>query len=750
MSHSMDEALQAFITESLDLLEKMEAALLEIEQRPDDAETLNAVFRAAHTIKGSAGIFGLNDIVAFTHVAENVLDEARKGHVRFDAQLSSLFLAVGDHIRELVHLVVHGRAQDADGQARGDALVQRMQAILGRGGKPEPSAEAVSEPATASSDGAAVPAGGVHSDNWHLSLRFGIDTIRDGFDPLSFVRYLCTLGQIDQIITVTDSVPALSDLEPDACHLGFEINLRTDVDKATIEGAFDFIRNDSLVRILPPHSKVSEYTALIAALPEPDLRLGEMLVRCGTLTQAELDAALDAQTVSACEGKPMVALGQLLVDNQQVRPEVVDAALARQTQLREGRSQGETHMLRVDAAKLDHLIDLVGELIIAGAGANLIARKHKIKDLIQSTYEVARLMEEVRDSALNLRMVQIGGTFNRFQRVVRDVSQELGKDIALQITGAETELDKTVVEQLADPLTHLVRNAMDHGIESAERRATANKPAQGTVGLHARHEAGQVVIEVTDDGGGLGKARILSKAIERGLVAPDASLSDKDIFNLVFQPGFSTAEQISKLSGRGVGMDVVKRSITALRGSIDLSSTEGVGTTVCIRLPLTLAIIDGFLMGVGKSAYVVPLSMVVECIEMSRQQASGKDWLDLRGEVLPLVRLRELYEIDGEPGRRQNVVVVQGGGKRVGLVVDQLMGELQTVIKPLGKVFQNVRGVGGFTILGTGAVALLLDVPNLVAQVTDDCEAGFLHKRLSTLPGPPSLTSPRPALLDAL
>ncbi len=525
----------------------------------------------------------------------------------------------------------------------------------------------------------------------------------------------------------------LSQLEPDACHLGFEINFRSEADKATIDGAFDFIRDDSLVRILPPHGKISEYTDLIAELPESDLRLGEMLVRCGTLTQAELDAALDTQTVDAHEGKPIPALGNLLVERHQVHPEVIDAALAKQTQVREASRQSDTNMLRVDAAKLDHLIDLVGELIIAGAGANLIARKHKMKDLIQSTSEVARLMEEVRDSALNLRMVQIGGTFNRFQRVVRDVSQELGKDIALKITGAETELDKTVVEKLADPLTHLVRNAMDHGIESAERRAAAGKPPQGTVSLHAKHEAGQVVIEVSDDGGGLTKERILRKGIERGLVSPDVVLTERDIFNLVFQPGFSTAETVSNLSGRGVGMDVVKRSINALRGTIDLRSVEGVGTTVCIRLPLTLAIIDGFLLGVGRSSYVVPLSMVVECIEMSRQQVNHKDWLDLRGEVLPLIRLRELYDIDGEPGRRQNVVVVQGGGKRVGLVVDQLMGELQTVIKPLGKVFQHVRGVGGFTILGSGAVALLLDVPNLVNQVTYQSEAGF-HD--STHPAP--------------
>ncbi len=729
----LDEALQAFITESRELLERMEEALLLIEQQPDDAETINAIFRAAHTIKGSAGIFGLNDIVAFTHVAENVLDDVRKGRIRFDGTLANLFLAVADHIHALVELIANGLEADEVCRQAGATLITRMEAVLdvahcelapadtqdARPGKP---GEAYTAQDAASSHV-------VDTDNWHISIRFGRDTMREGFDPLSFVRFLTTLGEIVHIVTLVENVPPLSELDPDECHLGFEIGFRSQADKATIEGAFEFVREDSQIRILPPRSRISEYTNLIAALPESELRLGEILIRCGTLTRAELDAALDEQTVSGHEGRPIEPLGQMLIERAQVHPDVVDAALVKQSKTRESR-QSDTNLLRVDAAKLDHLIDLVGELIIAGAGAHLIARKHKIKDLTQATSAVSRLMEEVRDSALNLRMVQIAGTFNRFQRVVRDVSQELNKDIALKISGAETELDKTVVEKLADPLTHLVRNAMDHGIESAERRAAAGKPAQGTVSLHAQHEAGQVVIEVSDDGGGLAKERILKKGIERGLVAPDAALSDKDIFNLVFQPGFSTAEQISNLSGRGVGMDVVKRSINALRGTIDLRSTEGVGTTVCIRLPLTLAIIDGFLLGVGKSSYVVPLSMVVECIEMSRQQATDKDWLDLRGEVLPLVRLRELYEIEGEPGRRQNVVVVQGGGKRVGLVVDQLMGELQTVIKPLGKVFQHVRGVGGFTILGSGAVALLLDVPNLVTQVTQQSEAGFHPRQL--------------------
>ncbi|TAK88746.1 MAG: chemotaxis protein CheA [Aquabacterium sp.] len=710
-----DEAMTAFITEARDLLEKMEEALLHIEQQPHDTETINAIFRAAHTIKGSAGIFGLDEIVAFTHVAESLLDEVRQGHIRFDAELSSLMLAVGDHIRDLVDRLDAGSQPDQACRDQGQTLIQQLQARLQQ--------DAAGLPDNEGQD----PNSLVDSDHWHISLRFGRETIREGFDPLSFIRFLTTFGEIVHIVTLTDNVPALSQLDPDETHLGFEISFKSDADKGTIDGAFDFVRDDSLIRIMPPRSKISEYTALIAELPESDLRLGEILLRCGTLTQTELDAALDAQTVQGHQGLPIAPLGHMLVETGQVHPAVIDAALAKQTQSRGGRNT-ETHQLRVDAAKLDRLIDLVGELVIAGAGAALVARKHKAKDLIQATSAVARLMEEVRDCALNLRMVQIGGTFNRFQRVVRDVSQELGKDIVLKISGAETELDKTVVDKLADPLTHLVRNAMDHGIENAERRLLAGKSAQGTVSLHAYHEAGHVVIEVADDGGGLSKDRILRKAVERGLVAPDINLSDSEIYQLIFQPGFSTADQVSNLSGRGVGMDVVKRSIAALRGTIDIKTQEGLGTIMSIRMPLTLAIIDGFLLGVGKSAYVVPLGMVVECMELSSRQTANRDWLDLRGEVLPLIRLRELYDIEGEPGRRQNVVVVNGGGKRVGLVVDQLMGEAQTVIKPLGKVFQQVRGIGGFTILGSGSVALLLDVPNLVAQVTHESEAGLLSQ----------------------
>jgi two-component system chemotaxis sensor kinase CheA len=404
-----------------------------------------------------------------------------------------------------------------------------------------------------------------------------------------------------------------------------------------------------------------------------------------------------------------------------VQPELVDAALNKQKEVRLRQTQ-EARYIRVHADKLDELINLVGELVIAGAGAGLLAQRQGNGAMQEATALMSRLVDEIRDGALRLRMVPIGETFSRFQRVVRDVSKDLGKDIELVITGAETELDKSVVEKIGDPLTHLVRNSMDHGIESAEARAARGKPVKGRLRLNAYHDSGSIVIEVGDDGGGLNKDRILEKAIERGIVGPNQNLSDREIYNLIFEAGFSTADAVSNLSGRGVGMDVVRRNIEALRGMVELDSTPGEGTTVRIRLPLTLAIIDGFLVGVGDSAYVVPLEMVLECVELSdadRRALTQRAYINLRGEVLPFVRLHDHFEVAGKGSRRENIVVVQYGGRKAGLVVDQLMGEFQTVIKPLGKMFTRVKGISGSTILGTGEVALILDVQALIQQAAE-------------------------------
>lgn len=707
----MDEVLKIFIAESRELLELMEEALLVLESAPEDTDTINAIFRAAHTIKGSAGLFGLDLIVDFTHIAESVLDRIRNGELHFDETLTALFLQVGDHLGKLITHLDEGHALeqlDAESLEQNRQLGEHLSAYMAPPRNPEglPTQHERIERSTQD---------GLSADHWHLSLRFGPDTLRNGMDPLSLLRYLNTFGRIVNIVPLLDRMPPAAEMDPETCYLSFEVAFASDADKATIEGAFEFVREDSLIRILPPHSKSNEYLELIRALPEEDMRLGEILMRCGTLTAAELQDVLHAQVQGQQEAEAR-PIGQVLMEESLVQPPVIAAALQKQQQVKESRSN-ENNLIRVDASKLDQLINLVGELIIAGAGARMTAQQCGHAEMLESTEQLSRLVEEVRDSALTLRMVQIGATFNRFQRVVRDVSREIGKDIALSISGGETELDKTVVERITDPLTHLVRNAMDHGIEPLAVRQARGKPGQGNVRLNAYHDAGSIVLEVADDGGGLDPQRILAKARERGLISEGQVLTEKETFNLIFEPGFSTADQVSNLSGRGVGMDVVKRNISALRGNIELDSVLGEGTCVRIRLPLTLAIIDGFLVGVGQAGYVIPLDLVEECIELEPGACQDRGHISLRGEVLPFIRLRELFDEEGQPPRRENVVVVSYAGQRAGLVVDHLMGEFQTVIKPLGKLFGNCRGVGGFTILGSGAVALILDTPSLLTDL---------------------------------
>ncbi len=697
----LDDALHTFILESRELLQDMESALLA--GTPGQDETINAIFRAAHTIKGSAGLFGLDHVVGFTHVVESVLDRLREGGLALDEALVALLLACCDHIKELIDALDGGRMEaDLQLEARGAPLVAQLGAYLAPG------------PASAPADTPAPPSG-AGAARWHISLRFGSEVLRNGMDPLAFIRYLGRLGSILHVATIPDALPGLEDLDPEACSLGFEIALASEAGKAEIEDVFEFVREDCRLGILPASSRIGEFVRLIDALPEDPARLGEILVRCGSVTERELEAALREQSRGRLDAS---LIGEVLVEQGSVPPALVDAALNKQKAAVDQKASQESRSIRVDADKLDHLINLIGELITAGASANLVARRHRIAELQECTSTLASLVEEVRDSALQLRMVKIGATFNRFQRVVHDVSREIGKDIGLVISGEETELDKTVVEKIADPLTHLVRNAIDHGIEAAELRLARGKPARGTVRLNAYHDSGNIVIEVGDDGGGLKRERILAKALERGLVEPGRVLSDSEIYALIFEPGFSTADQVTSLSGRGVGMDVVKSNIAALRGSVDIASEEGRGTTVSVRLPLTLAIIDGFLVGVGKTAFVVPLDTIEECVEFSCEP--GHDYTNLRGEVLPFVRLRSLFGIAGEPARRESIVVVSQGGRKAGLVVDSLLGEFQTVIKPLGKMFNRVACISGSTILGSGEVALIVDVPALLRQVGHD------------------------------
>lgn len=734
---SLEQAYQTFIEECHELLQEMEQSLLEIDQSGPSGEMINSVFRAAHTIKGSSGLFGLDEIVAFTHVVESVLDRVRDGSVTISGKLVGLLLLCKDHILKLIESIENMQLMiEASDKAAELDLIQQLNQYLA------PGVASMS----AMTDAAAVKpekhdaemevdseADMIASGFWHISVHFGKDVLRNGMDPLSFLRYLQTLGTIRHLVTIDTKLPRLDEFDPESCFLGFEISFDSDADKQAIEDVFEFVREDCLLHVMPPRSRIDHYVALIEGMPAEDMKLGEILVECGTLTERELEQVL---AVQARSGDVSLMTGELVVDSKLASADVVEAALRQQGVTRKDKDK-RSHSVRIDAGKLDSLINLIGELVIAGASIESEVRAIGRESLTEAALPMVRLIEEVRDGALNLRMVPIGDTFNRFQRVVRDVSQELDKQIELTISGGDTELDKSVIEKITDPLTHLVRNAVDHGIEDSAQREREGKSPVGKVSLNAYHESGSIVIEVSDDGAGINADRVLAKAYDSGLVSSESELSEQDIFQLIFEPGFSTASQVSNISGRGVGMDVVRRNIEALRGNIEISSKPGQGTTMRIRLPLTLAIIDGFLMAVGESSFVVPLDIVEECIELTADSGianSNRNFINLRGEPLPFINLRRFFNEKGAAGKRENIVVVRYGNQRAGLVVDQLMGEFQTVIKPMGAIFEKLKGISGSTILGSGEVALILDAPALIQMASkgaslegDRTPSAYLH-----------------------
>lgn len=715
----MDELKQVFLQESFEQLDALESLLLELENRPDDETTLNGIFRAAHTIKGAAGMVECTAVESFAHVVENVLDRLRNHEIAVSTKLAALMLGCTDHLRVLV-------ANEAGvAQMAGEEIEAQGARLLIQLGEYGPGGQIFASPKAVESGVERIPQSSSAQNCWHISVRFGREVLRQGMDPENFLRFLGTLGDIRHLETLADAIPAAAEMDPEVCYLGFEITLESSADKQAIEDIFAFVRDECRLAILPPNSKVADYLDLIRNLPEDSLRLGEILVRVGALTADELAEGLRTQAVPA-DAPEARQIGEILVAQQVVQPELVVAAVAKQAQVSEKKAQ-DAKLIRVPADKLDHLINLVGELVIAGAATSLLAHTRRDGELIEASSLLTRLVEEIRDASLQLRTVQIGETFNRFHRLVRDACKDLGKDVQLVINGGETELDKSIVEKIGDPLMHLVRNSLDHGIEAPAVREAAGKAPQGTLFLNAFHDAGNIVIEVGDDGAGLNRNKILAKAIERGLVDAEAHLSDREVFDLIFAPGLSTADHVTNLSGRGVGMDVVRRNLQALRGTINVDSQSGQGTRLTLRLPLTLAIIDGFLVVSGNRSYVIPLDAVVECIERPESEHE-RNYFNLRGQVLPAVCLREIFNLPGERPARESVVVVQYAGQRAGIVVDRLAGELQAVIKPLGAIFRHLQGIGGSTILGSGEVALILDISALIKI------SGQLEQRLIARP----------------
>jgi len=640
------DPVAAFRVEAGELLDQVEQNLLDLGDRLDDRDLIDAVFRGLHTLKGSGAMFGFDALAGFTHHCETAFDRVRKGLAPLTAGLVEVILSAMDHMRALV--------EGAAPAEIGNAILARLQQSV---------AERAAPVAPAAS-------------GWRLRFRLPPEAMANGTNPLALLDELRGLGTC-RVTALTDAIPPLADLVPTECHVGWEVELRGAIARDDIDDVFIFVMDDMELTV-EPLAPATEVPVLPAA----------------TLPAAVVAAAPPADSAPV-------------------------AAPPAETPTRTAKS-GES--VRVPAERLDELMDRVGELVIVQSRLSQLAHGHHAGAagelaLRSIAEEIERLASELRDTMMVLRMVPVASLFNRFRRLVHDLARETGKTIELTTDGETTEVDKTVIERLADPMIHLIRNACDHGVGTAEQRISVGKSPVGHIHLSAQQAGGEVRIAIRDDGRGLDRVRIRAKAEAQGLIQPGQAMSDHELFQLIFHPGFSTAAQITNLSGRGVGMDVVKRTIESLRGAIDISSIDGQGSTITLRIPLTLAIIDGLLVRVGEGRYVIPLAAVEECLELSLEEdlrSRGRSFITLRDRLVPFLRLREMFETGTRPDPHQKIVVIATGAERVGLVVDQIIGSHQTVIKSMSPLHRRVATFSGATILGDGGVALILDVVQLV------------------------------------
>lgn len=652
---------EVFLAEASELLDRLETTLLDLGDRPGDSALVDTAFRALHTIKGSGAMFGFDRVAAFTHDFETAFDLVRRGEVPISADLVNISLSAKDYIRTLI--------EDPDSTAPviGEAILAELERLVGRAQAqpampPQPEAPAPEMPDAGTA-------------GWRIGIAFAPEVLRNGTNPLALLDELRELGPCTVVPRLAD-LPDLAALDPERLALGWDVTLRGAATREAIEDVFLFVRDDMVLTLAPLDDR--------APAPAP--------------VAVPLPAAPAPVPVAQPPAKPAASEAE------------------RRGPARGSEPRGSSTM-RVEAERLDELLDRVGELVIAQARLSQLAGHHADAGLQTIAEEIERLSAQLRDTTMSIRMVPIGALFGRFRRLVHDLSGDLGKPVTFVTDGEETELDKTVIERLADPLVHLIRNAIDHGIEDPARRGASGKDPTGRITLGAEHVGAQVHVTVRDDGAGLDVARIRAKAEERGLVAPGTPLTDQQVYQFLFAPGFSTAQQISALSGRGVGMDVVKKTIEALRGSIDITTEPGAGTAIVLRLPLTLAIIEGLLIRVGDGRYVLPLAAVEECVELPEgdRSARGRDFLNIRGDLVPFLRLRSLFAATGEPDPYQKVIIVSVGEARFGLVADQILGNHQTVIKSLSKLHADVTTFSGATILGDGTAALIIDPAQLMA-----------------------------------
>lgn len=678
---------EVFRQEASELFEVLEGALLDLGQRPDDRELVDSAFRALHTIKGSGAMFGFDKVASFTHEFETAFDRVRKGEIKPTQELISVALAAKDYIRTLIE-----DPQSTD-DIIGEAILDDLKRFVSSDQPAAPVAEIAEAPPLAPVESKQV--------GWHLYLEFESHILRNGSNPLDLLEDLCKLGPCF-VVPVTDGIPFLDEMEPEDCYLKWDVKLHAACDKDAIDDVFMFVSDEMKLTLSPlEHVEAPAPMPLFQLLDEePVAEIPAPLVEAATAPAA---APAVAKTEPKSEARP--------------EPKIEPKAEAK-------RDDRGIATVRVQAERLDELMDRVGELVIAQARLTQLAASGSDLSIKMIAEEIERLASSLRDTTMGARMVPIGSLFGRFRRLIHDLSRDLSKPVEFVTTGEDTELDKTMIECLADPLVHLIRNAIDHGIEDTATRSANGKTEQGRIELAAVHSGAQVLVTVKDNGGGLNTARIRAKAEEQGLIAPGAVLSDHEIHQFLFHPGFSTAQTISALSGRGVGMDVVKRTIENMRGSIDLSTRPGQCTTVTLRLPLTLAIIEGLLIRVGEGRYIIPLSAVEECIELTAEdeRSRGRNFLNVRGNLVPFLRLREIMSASGTPDRHQKTIIISTGETHVGLVADQIIGNHQTVIKSLSKLHSDVTIFSGATILGDGTAALILDVAQLVAMAQSKIE----------------------------
>ena len=688
MTVDLTQFHDAFFEESFEALDAMEAALLKLDIGAPDPELINTIFRVAHSIKGGSATFGFTEIASFTHSLETLLDELRSGTMRVTDQVSDTLLKSIDVMRAMLRAVQAKQPIDAQ---RVSDLQFDLEVIIATKNAPP---TAAAPPAAALAPTAASPAA---PTRWQVRFRPFRELMARGNDPLRMLRELHELGEVRTQIDA-QNLPPLADIEPQDCHLAWTLELPGEIAEEAIRQVFDWAEGDCDLTI----ERLGDAPAAAPAR-EPTEPVAETLA----VEPPAAPSAAPEAVPSASAPAPAAA------------PRSEAAAKAESGP----GAPSDSGSIRVSVDKIDELMNTVGELVITQAMLSQLGGQFEgpqAEQLRAGLGQLERNMRELQESVMRVRMLPISFVFSRFPRMVRDLAHRLGKQIELKLTGEQTELDKTVLEKIGDPLVHLVRNCIDHGIEPPEKRIAARKPAAGTVHLDAAHRGGNIAVEVSDDGGGLDKERILAKARSRGLIGANDTLSDAEIYELIFLPGFSTAEKTTDVSGRGVGMDVVRRNVKSLGGKIEVNSEAGRGSRFTITLPLTLAIVDGQSVAVGSETYIVPLISIVESMQLKNgnvSRLSGKgEVFSFRGDYLPIIRLHELFGIAPRTHELHEglVVVAEGDGCRAGLFVDDLLGQQQVVIKSLETNYGHIEGISGATILGDGSVSLILDVPGLI------------------------------------